>query len=308
MQVQTIALASTQVFQPIWSRAAPQSSALASHDSQDLPDDATLPSLTLSADAAAAAPAQTPQKGYLLRAASPLLEEMLESPVTASKPAPEAASGSPGHHASHQDAPPSSNSRLQQGPLPSPLPYTMSPTYGNHAISTKGLPALDSAASTDTSRQAVPQTLSKDAVSKCSMLGNAADASGVTAVTRADTCSDLSLPHPDTRLQGDADAVSSYSESQGKAAGGVGCSGGITGVTACCCCEPVASAASTPLGLDYLPSNAQAVTGAKAAAESSGGCLEAEAEDTAEPKSAQQQSGKYLHSNCASQHKPMFAS
>ena len=308
MQLQTIALASTQVLQPIWSRAAVQPSALGSHDSAAMADDTALPSLTLSADAAAVAPVQTPQKGYLLRAASPLLEEMLESPVTASKPAPEAASGSTGRHALYQDAPPSSNSRHQQGPLSPSLPCAMSPTYGSNAVSTGGLLALGGEAGTDRSRQAVPQTLVTDAVYRRSMLGNATDATGVTLVMRADACLDRSLPDPDTRLQGHAAALSSYSESQGKAAESVRCNGAITGVAARCCSEPVANAASASLSLDYVPDNAQAVSGTKAAAESSQGCLEADAEHTEEQNNSQQQPGKYLHSQCACQHKPMLAS
>lgn len=298
--MQTIALASTQVFQPMWNRAAAQPSALASHNSPDLADGATLPGLTPSADAAAVAPAETPQKGCLLRATSPLLEEMLESPVTASKPVPEAASGSPGRHALYQDAPLSSASKHQQGPLPSPLSCAMSSMYGNRATSTKSLPALSSAAGTDRYRQGVPQTLSKDAMNRRSMSGGAADAAGVTAVTRVNTCLDLSLPGPDTRLQEDAAAISSSSESQGKAAEGVGCNGAVTGIAARSCFKTTASAASASLSLGYLPSNAQAVTGAKMAAEPSGGRMEANAEDTAEQKIAQQQPGKHFYSNCAS--------
>ena len=298
LQLQTIALASTQVFQPIWSRAAAQPSALLPHNSPDLTDDATLPSLTPSADAAAVVPAHTPQKEYLLRAASPLLEEMLESPVTASKPAPEAASDSPGRHALYQDAPRSSNSRHQQGPVPppllSPLPCAMSPTHGNNAVSTSGLPALGSPAGTDRPPQGVPQTVSKDAVSRGSMAGTATHATGVTAVIRADTCSDISQPGPDARLQECAAAVSSNSGSQGTAAERVGCNGAITGVAAPCCFETAASGASANLSLECLPGNAQAVNDAKMAAESSVGCLEADAKDTSEQKFAQQQPGKYL--------------
>ena len=229
---------------------------------------------------------------------------MLESPVTASKPAQEAASGSPGRHALYQDAPFSSNSRHQQGPLPppplSPLPCAMSPTHGNNTISTRGLPAVGGAAGTDSPRQGVPQTLSKDAVSRGSMSGNATDAAGVTGVIRADTCWDVGQPGPTARPQESAAAIGSNSESQGTAAEGVGCNAAPTDVAARCCSVTVASATSASVGLECLPSNAQAVTDAKMAAESDGGCLEADAEDTAEQQVAEQQPGKYLHSNCAS--------
>ena len=295
--MQTIALASTQVFQPIWSRAAAEPSAAASHNSPDLAGDAALPSPATSADAAVVALAQTPQKGYLLRTASPLLEEMLESPVTASKPAPEAASGSPGRHALYQDASVGSNSKHQHGPVLCPLPCAMSSMYGTHATSTRGLPALGSAAGTDRSRQGVLQTLSKDVMKRRSMSGGATDAAGVTAVSRAHTCQDLRLPGPDTRLEEDAAAMSSSNESQGKAEEGVGYNDAIMGIAARCCSETIASAASS-LSLGYLPGNAQAVTGAKMAAEPSGGCMKADAKDTTEQNVAQQQAGKYLCRDC----------
>lgn len=76
--MQTIALASTQFLQPVWSLATAPAVALSGQPTQ--------PSLPAVIDTASDH-AETPKKGLLHRAASPVLEEMLESPVTAAKPA-----------------------------------------------------------------------------------------------------------------------------------------------------------------------------------------------------------------------------
>ena len=81
--MQTIALASTQFLQPVWTLAAAPTAALngrqtAQHTQQEAP---------LLVKAAAAEHAETPKKGPFRRSASPLLDEMLESPLTACEPA-----------------------------------------------------------------------------------------------------------------------------------------------------------------------------------------------------------------------------
>lgn len=300
--MQTIALASTQVFQPIWSRANAQDPAAAPHASTDLGDDATLPSLDPVAAEAAPAAAQTPQKGHLLRAASPLLEEMLESPVTASKPAPEAASSSPGRHALYQDAPissSSSSSSHQQG-LPFPLPCALLPGDGNNAITTGSLAVLGSTAGSDRCRQDVPQTLDKGTAPQCSMSGNATDPTGVTAALGTNTCLTLS---PAGRLQKHAAEVSSKSGSQGNASAGVRgnvTDVAVTGAAARCCLDSGTHTPVASVSLGGLLDSAQAVTGADAAVHPSRGCLEAVGQDTAEQQVAQQQPGKHMLGNCAS--------
>lgn len=289
---QTIALASTQVFQPIWSRATAQDPAAAPHHSTDLADDATLPSLDRMAGldpVAAVAAAQTPQKGHLLRAASPLLEEMLESPVTASKPAPEILSGSPGRHALYQDAPASSSSSQEQG-LPFPLACALLPGDGNNATSTEGLAVLGSAAGSDRCRQDAPQTVDKDAAPQCSLSGNATDPTGVPAAIGTNTCLSLS---PAARLQQHAAEVSSKSGSPGNASVAVEHDVAVTAAAARCCsgagtCTPGASAS-----LGGSLGSAQAVTGADDA-DPSRRCLEAVSQDAAEQQVAQQQPGKHL--------------
>ena len=292
---QTIALASTQVFQPIWSRANAQDPAAAPHASTDLAGDATLPSLDPVAAEAAAAAAQTPQKGHLLRAASPLLEEMLESPVTASKPAPEAASSSPGRHTLYQDAPVSSSSH-QQG-LPCPLPRAMLPGDGNNATSTGGLAVLGSAAGSDSCRQDVPQTVDKGTAPQCSMSGNATDPTGVTAAIGSDTCFSLS---PAAKLRSHAAEASSKSGSQGNASVAIANDVAVSGAAARCCSGSGTHTPVASVSLGGLLDSAQAVTGADAAVDPSRGCLEAVGQDTAEQQVAQQQPGKHLLGNCAS--------
>lgn len=292
MVMQTIALASTQVFQPIWSRATTQSLALASHKNADLVDHAMPPSMVPSSVASVAAPAQTPKKELLLRAASPLLEEMLESPVTASKPTQGAATGSPGRHALYQDVLHSSNSSHRQGLL-SPLPCVMSSNGGVDVAYTRGLPALGSAAGTDECRQDLPLTLDMQAASPCSISGEATIAAGMTAAAiMADTCMGLSLPSPDARPQADAAAVSSKSASHGHAAVDVRCDGAVAEAAPRCCSDATACASSASINHDCLPSHAQARTGNEMAAHSSGACLEPVAEDTAERDIAKQQPGK----------------
>ncbi|DBB06560.1 TPA: hypothetical protein ACH3X1_012099 [Trebouxia sp. C0004] len=76
--LQTIALASTQFLQPVWSLATAPGVALSGWQTQ--------PSLPAVIDTASDH-AATPKKGLMHRAVSPLLEEMLESPVIAAKPA-----------------------------------------------------------------------------------------------------------------------------------------------------------------------------------------------------------------------------
>jgi len=106
--LQTIALASTQFLQPVWSLATAPGVALSGRQTQ--------PSLPAVIDTAADH-AETPKKGLLHRAASPVLEEMLESPITAAKPADvdsaTSTSCTPGRHALHIGSPVHSGS-IQQ--------------------------------------------------------------------------------------------------------------------------------------------------------------------------------------------------
>ena len=106
--MQTIALASTQFLQPVWSLATAPGVALSGRQTQ--------PSLPAVIDTAADH-AETPKKGLLHRAASPVLEEMLESPITAAKPADvdsaTSTSCTPGRHALHIGSPVHSGS-IQQ--------------------------------------------------------------------------------------------------------------------------------------------------------------------------------------------------
>lgn len=106
--LQTIALASTQLLQPVWSLATAPGIALSGWQTQS-----SLPAvIDATSDHAA-----TPKKGLLHRAASPLLEEMLESPVTAAKPADVNSATSrictPGRQALHMGSPVHSGS-IQQ--------------------------------------------------------------------------------------------------------------------------------------------------------------------------------------------------
>ncbi len=98
--MQTIALASTQFLQPVWSLATAPGAALSGRQTQ--------PSLPAVIDTASEH-AETPKKGLLHRAASPVLEEMLESPVTAAKPADvdsaTSRSCTPGRQALHMGSP-----------------------------------------------------------------------------------------------------------------------------------------------------------------------------------------------------------
>jgi len=106
--LQTIALASTQFLQPVWSLATAPGVALSGRQTQ--------PSLPAVIDTASDY-AETPKKGLLHRAASPVLEEMLESPVTAAKPADvdsaTSASCTPGRQALRMGSPAHSGS-IQQ--------------------------------------------------------------------------------------------------------------------------------------------------------------------------------------------------
>ena len=98
--MQTIALASTQFLQPVWSLATAPGVALSGWQTQ--------PSLPAVIDTASDH-AEMPKKEVLHRAASPLLEEMLESPVTAAKPAgvnsATSRSRTPGRQALHMGSP-----------------------------------------------------------------------------------------------------------------------------------------------------------------------------------------------------------
>ena len=106
--MQTIALASTQFLQPVWSLATAPGVALSGWQTQ--------PSLPAVIDTVSDH-AETPKKGLLHRAASPLLDEMLESPVTAAKPADvdsaTSRSCTPGRQALHMGSPMHSGSTQQ---------------------------------------------------------------------------------------------------------------------------------------------------------------------------------------------------
>ncbi len=117
--MQTIALASTQFLQPVWSLATAPGVALSGRQTQ-----ASLPA----AIDTASEHAETPKKGLQHRAASPVLEEMLESPVTAAKPADvdsaTSTSCTPGRQALHMGSPVHSGS-IQQAAAQLQLPGTL---------------------------------------------------------------------------------------------------------------------------------------------------------------------------------------
>ena len=108
--MQTIALASTQLLQPIWSLATAPSASLLGWQAPSQGQ-----SVVAAVVSAASHCADTPQKTPTPRAALPLLEEMLESPVTAAQPADNAMDStcSTGRHALHMGSPMHCNNRQQ---------------------------------------------------------------------------------------------------------------------------------------------------------------------------------------------------
>lgn len=284
MAMQTIALASTQVLQPIWGRATAQPLALTPHKKTDAVDHVFLPCTTPASVASAAAPAHTPQKGHLLRAASPLLEEMLESPVTACKPAQEAATGSPERHALYQDMLRSSNSSHQQS-LPSHLPCDMPPNGRHSEGSRQRLSPPGSGAGTERRRQG--QSPDKQAGSSCSMSDHATNALGVIDVVGVKTSLDLSWHGANAHT--DAAAVSSRSASHHD--------GAVAGSAAHCYSDAIACASSAKISLQCPPSHAHGSTGGKMAVTASKRFEGPVAEDRAHQDRAQQQPGKQMLSN-----------
>ncbi|KAL3139841.1 hypothetical protein ABBQ38_004139 [Trebouxia sp. C0009 RCD-2024] len=182
---------------------------------------------------------------------------MLESPVTACKPAQEAATGSPERHALYQAMLHSSNSSHQQS-LPSRLPCVMSPN-GRRSEGTmqRLLSPPGNGAGTERRRQG--QSPDKQAGSSCSMSGHATGAPGVSDIVGANTSLDLSRHGADA--QTDAAAVSSKSASHHD--------GAVAGSAAHCCCDAIASA---PISLECPPNHAQGNTGREIAVNASRKC------------------------------------
>ena len=170
MRMQTIALASTQFLQPLWDLATAQSSADVTETSANQVDQAISPGNAL------LAAAQTPTKGAFVKAASPLLEEMLESPFTASKPAEPAADMhcTPGRHALYQDVLEDSSSCQQDLTCCQSCDDMPKCNYANSVMSTQG----DASTTEDVTQAGM---LDQQALSKGSMQCNA-HASGLPAV------------------------------------------------------------------------------------------------------------------------------
>lgn len=284
--MQTIALASTQVFQPIWSRTIAQPESSSHHQKTDAIDGTALPSASSASLATVAAPAQTPQKGHLLRAASPLLEEMLDSPVTTSKPTQEAAAGSPERHALYQDMLHSSSSH-QQGLLPR-LSCGISPNDRNAAGCRPGLSAVGDAANTDRRRQGPFQFPDKQAESSGSMSSSAIGGPAVTTAIGADASLDGSrCGH---NAQANAAAVTNSASHH---------IGAVAEDPACCCSDTNACASTARISSECSPTHPQAMTGGKLAVKSNGRYQGAGVELTAHQDIAQQHPGKPMLSHHA---------
>ena len=175
---QTIALASTQFLQPFWDLNAAQPAAADADNTTSRCDQAAPSGQAL----LAAALAQTPQKGHLLRAASPLLEEMLESPVTACKPrqAATAALHTPGRHALYQDVLANSSSCPQDLLSCQLSNYTTDTKCSADSVPADELSAPDCASLAQGSLQELPEVLTEQALSSGSgsVLRSMNDATG----------------------------------------------------------------------------------------------------------------------------------
>lgn len=285
MYMQTIALASTQFLQPLWDLAIAQPSALTAEHSTDQVDQAKSPDKI----PLAAASAQTPTKAALLRAASPLLEEMLESPFTASKPAEPAIDTHcmPGRHALYQDVLEDSSSCQQDLLSCQPSEDTHQCNYATSITSTQG-----NVSTAEDSTQALSGNLDQQALPPGSLQCNA-DATGLAPVISASAGSDSCHDDSGAMTQEATEAAADIPRQQIQAAAAQGSDEAAAQTAAQGSAGADVSAQITSTSLTCQPANAESFgTGQVTATPSESH------QGRAELDVAQQPQGKYFCYKC----------